>query len=154
VVILEVMDANDTLDAAECWRLLEAQTMGRLATSTDQGPRIWPITYRVRGESLIFRSAPGSKVWEIARDDRVAFEVDGIESGLHWSVILLGRAQVIDDDEPGPRTERDELRPVAPGQKPFLFRIIPDSVSGRRFVSALEPSPLWNDRPVAWRSPS
>ena len=152
------MDANDVLDAAECWRLLQAQTIGRLATTTDQGPRIWPINFRVRGESLIFRSAPGSKVWNIGRDDRVAFEVDGLESGLYWSVVVLGTAQVIDEDEPGPRTERDELHPVAPGPKPVLFRITPESdpgsVSGRRFVSALEPSPLWNDRPVAWRSPS
>jgi nitroimidazol reductase NimA-like FMN-containing flavoprotein (pyridoxamine 5'-phosphate oxidase superfamily) len=158
VVILEIMDANDVLDAAECWRLLEAQTIGRLATTTDQGPRIWPINFRVREESLIFRSAPGSKVWNIGRDDRVAFEVDGLESGLYWSVVVLGTAQVIDKDEPGPRTEHDELHPVAPGPKPVLFRITPDSatgsVSGRRFVSVLEPSPLWNDRPVAWRSPS
>ncbi|HEU0207201.1 MAG TPA: pyridoxamine 5'-phosphate oxidase family protein [Pseudolysinimonas sp.] len=148
------MDANDVLDAAECWRLLRAQTMGRLATATDEGPRIWPINFRVRGESLIFRSAPGTKVWNIGRDARVAFEVDGLESGLHWSVVVLGTAHVIDDDDPGPRTERDELHPVAPGPKPVLFRITPETVSGRRFVSALEPSPLWNDRPAAWRSPS
>jgi len=152
--ILEFMDAKNTLDTAECWRLLEAQTLGRLATATDQGPRIWPINYRVRGESLIFRSAPGSKVWDIGRDGRVAFEVDGLESGLHWSVVVLGTAQVIDEDDPGPRTEHDELVLVAPGPKPILFRITPDSVSGLRFVSALEPSPLWNDRPVGWRSPS
>jgi hypothetical protein len=148
------MDANNTLPTAECWRLLEFQTLGRLATATDHGPRIWPISYRVRGESLIFRSAPGSKVWDIGRDARVAFEIDGIESGRYWSVVVLGTAEVIDEDDPGPRTERDELRPVAPGQKPVMFRITPESVTGIRFVSALEPSPLWNDRPVGWRSPS
>ena len=146
------MDANNTLDAAECWRLLEAQTIGRLATTTDQGPRIWPINYRVRGKSLIFRSASGTKVWDIGRDDRVAFEIDGLEAGLHWSVVVHGRARVIDQDDPGPRTERDELTPVAPGAKPVLFRIAPESVSGVRFVSALEPSALWNARPAGWRS--
>lgn len=148
------MDADNTLDAAECWRLLGAQTMGRLATATDQGPRIWPINYRVRERSLVFRSAPGSKVWDIGRDPRVAFEIDGVESGLHWSVVVLGTASVIDQDGPGPRTEREQLRPVAPGPKPVLFRIEPESVSGVRFVSALEPSALWNDRPVGWRAPS
>ena len=148
------MDANDTLDAAECWRLLQSQTLGRLATSTDEGPRIWPINYRVRGRSLIFRSAPGSKVWDIGRDPRVAFEIDGLEAGLHWSVVVLGTAEVIDEDDPGPRTERDELTPVAPGPKAVLFRIEPEAVSGLRFVSALEPSPLWNDRPVGWRAPA
>jgi nitroimidazol reductase NimA-like FMN-containing flavoprotein (pyridoxamine 5'-phosphate oxidase superfamily) len=147
------MDANNTLDAEECWHLLGAQTMGRLATSTDQGPRIWPINYRVREKSLIFRSAPGSKVSDIGRDGRVAFEIDGLESGLHWSVVVLGTAQVIDQDDPGPRTERDELMPVAPGPKPVMFRIEPDAVSGIRFVSALEPSQLWNARPAGWRQP-
>lgn len=148
------MDANNTLSVAECWLLLEAQLMGRLATATDHGPRIWPINYRVRGESLIFRSAPGSKVWDIGRDDRIAFEIDGIESGLYWSVVVLGTAEVIDEDDPGPRTERDELRPVAPGAKPVMFRITAESVTGVRFISALEPSALWNARPPAWRSPS
>jgi nitroimidazol reductase NimA-like FMN-containing flavoprotein (pyridoxamine 5'-phosphate oxidase superfamily) len=148
------MDATTSLDAAECWRLLHANTVGRLATTTDDGPRIWPINYRVRGESLVFRSAPGSKVWDIGRDDRVAFEIDGLETGLHWSVVVLGRAQVIDEDDPGPRTERDELTPVAPGPKRVMFRITPEEVSGIRFHSALEPSALWNDRPPAWRAPS
>lgn len=148
------MDANNSLDAAECWRLLEAQTMGRLATATGDGPRIWPVNYRVRERSLIFRSAPGSKVSELARDPRVAFEVDGLESGLHWSVVVLGTAHVIDEDDPGPRTERDELQTVAPGPKTILFRIEPESVTGVRFISSLEPSPLWNDRPVGWRSPA
>ena len=148
------MDANNTLDDAECWRLLGAQTTGRLATVTDQGPRIWPINYRVRERSLIFRSAPGSKVWDIGRDARVAFEIDGLEAGLHWSVVVLGTAQVTDHDDPGPRTERDELTPVAPGPKPIMFRITPDSVSGLRFVSALEPSSLWNARPPGWRAPN
>jgi len=148
------MDGKNSLDVAECWRLLEAQTIGRLATSTDHGPRIWPVNYRVRERSLIFRSAPGSKVSDIGRDPRVAFEIDGLESGLHWSVVVLGTARVVDRDVPGPRTERDELHPVAPGPKPVLFTIDPESVSGLRFVSALEPSPLWNDRPVGWRAPA
>ncbi len=128
--------------------------MGRLATATDHGPRIWPINYRVRGESLIFRSAPGSKVEDIGQDARVAFEIDGLEAGRHWSVVVLGTAQVIDEDDPGPRTERDELRPIAPGRKPVLFRIAPDSVTGLRFVSALEPGSLWNGRPPGWRAPA
>jgi len=148
------MDATTTLDPEECWRLLHAHTLGRLATATDDGPRIWPINYRVREQSLIFRTAPGTKASDIGHNGRVAFEIDGLEAGLHWSVVVLGTAHVIEQDDPGPRTERDELMPVAPGPKPVLFRIRPDAVSGVRFVSALEPSALWNDRPPAWRAPS
>ncbi|MFC5502135.1 pyridoxamine 5'-phosphate oxidase family protein [Lysinimonas soli] len=150
------MDRTDIeeLDAAECWRLLATATMGRLATATDRGVRIWPVNYRVREQTLIFRSDPGSKVWDIAAHPQVSFEIDGLEEGRHWSVVVVGRAEVIDEDEPGPRSPHEELVLVNPGPKRLLLRITPEQVTGRRFVSAVERSPLWNARPMGWRVPS
>ena len=145
---------NEELDAGECWRLLASATMGRLATATDRGVRIWPVNFRVREHTLIFRSDPGSKVWDIAAHPQVSFEIDGREEGRHWSVVVAGRAEVSDEDVPGPRTPHEELVLVNPGQKRLLLRITPDRVTGRRFVSAVERSPLWNARPVGWRAPS
>ncbi len=145
---------DDVLDTAECWRLLGTETMGRLATATDRGVRIWPVNYRSRGDSLIFRSDPGSKVWDIAANARVSFEIDGEDGDERWSVVVTGRAEVIDRDEPGPQTPHGELVTEAPGRKRLMIRISPTTVSGRRFNSTTERSSIWSGRPIAWRSPS
>lgn len=145
---------DEVLDAAECWRLLATETMGRLATATDRGVRIWPVNFRTRGETLIFRSDPGSKVWDIAAHAQVSFEIDGLDGDRHWSVVVTGRAEVVDTDEPGPHTPREELVTLNPGPKRILIRITPATVTGRRFTSAVERSSIWDGRPVAWRSPS
>jgi nitroimidazol reductase NimA-like FMN-containing flavoprotein (pyridoxamine 5'-phosphate oxidase superfamily) len=144
---------DEVLEPDECWRLLDAESMGRLATANDRGVRIWPVNYRTRGKTLIFRSDPGTKVWDIAADAHVSFEIDGLEDGRHWSVVVTGRADVIDSD-PGEHPGHEQLVTVNPGEKRVLLRITPATVTGRRFVSAVERSPLWNARPAGWRAPS
>ncbi|MDP9027519.1 MAG: pyridoxamine 5'-phosphate oxidase family protein [Actinomycetota bacterium] len=145
---------DEVLDNTECWHLLATETMGRLATATDHGVRIWPVNYRTRGETLLFRSDPGSKVWDIAANAHVSFEIDGSEGDRHWSVVVTGRAEVVDADEPWPHVPHDEIVTQNPGAKRILLRITPATVSGRRFTSAASRSSIWGGRPVAWRTPS
>ena len=38
----------EVLSLTECVRLLESNELGRLAISTDDGPRIYPVNYRPR----------------------------------------------------------------------------------------------------------
>lgn len=145
---------DEDLDSVECWRLLATETLGRLATATDHGVRIWPVNYRTRDETLIFRSDPGSKVWDIAANAHVSFEIDGLDEDRHWSVVVTGRAEVIDADEPGTALPHEELVTQNPGAKRILMRITPATVTGRRFRSVAERSSIWGGRPVAWRTPS
>jgi nitroimidazol reductase NimA-like FMN-containing flavoprotein (pyridoxamine 5'-phosphate oxidase superfamily) len=145
---------DEILDPTECWRLLATETMGRLATATNRGVRIWPVNYRTRGTTLIFRSDPGSKVWDIAADAQVSFEIDGLDDDdRHWSVVVTGRAEVIDADE-NRFAVHEELVTQNPGAKRILIHITPTTVTGRRFHSAAERGSIWGGRPVAWRSPS
>jgi nitroimidazol reductase NimA-like FMN-containing flavoprotein (pyridoxamine 5'-phosphate oxidase superfamily) len=144
----------EELESDECWRLLATETLGRVATATDRGVRIWPVNYGVHEHSILFRSDPGSKVWDIAVHPNVSFEIDGVENGQNWSVVVTGRAEVVDDALTGEHRERDEVLTVNPGPKRMLLQITPKSVSGRRFSSALARGALWNDRPVEWRTPN
>jgi redox-sensitive bicupin YhaK (pirin superfamily) len=144
----------EDLDAEQCWQLLATETMGRLATATDRGVRIWPVNFAVHERTVIFRSDPGSKVWDIAVHPNVSFEIDGVEGDQNWSVVVTGRASVVDDALDGPRLEPDALLTVNPGPKRMLLQITPNSVTGRRFASALARGSLWNDRPVEWRTPN
>ena len=60
-----------------CWGYLASQEVGRLGVSSHDVPEIFPINYYVDGESIIFRSAEGSKMDQLALNRNVVFEVDG-----------------------------------------------------------------------------
>src|SRR5262245_25415401 len=129
------------LDRDECVELLAVTRFGRLAVSPpDWGtpPVIRPVTYVFdrSSQSIVFRSARGSKFTALLLSGQAAFEIDGIEpaSGTGWSVIVLGPIEEIRQTTEINRLERLELRPWAPGDKPHWIRIRADVVSGRRIT--------------------
>jgi nitroimidazol reductase NimA-like FMN-containing flavoprotein (pyridoxamine 5'-phosphate oxidase superfamily) len=140
------MTSNQTieeLDPAECWRLLATQTVGRVAVSDGSAAHIWPVNFRVRGEQILFRTDRGGKAVDISAHPDVAFEVDGFDSGLYWSVVVNGTAELRASDEPGIHDGRTELVTQNPGVKRY-FVFIAGTVTGRRFASAVERSSIWS----------
>ena len=93
--------AIEVLDPESCWAMLRANSVGRIAACMDGHPQIFPVTYVVDGESIVFRTASGTKL-SATRDAEVAFEVDSYDSphGVASSVIIAGRAgEIVDADE-------------------------------------------------------
>jgi hypothetical protein len=80
------------LTAEECWRLLERKTFGRIAIADGRRVEIFPVTYDAVEETIVFRCAPGAKLALLAGSADVAFEVDGGEGAVRWSVVLHGSA--------------------------------------------------------------
>jgi nitroimidazol reductase NimA-like FMN-containing flavoprotein (pyridoxamine 5'-phosphate oxidase superfamily) len=138
-------DPIEDLDAAECWRLLSTETIGRFAATDGSAAHIWPVNFRVRGETVLFRTSAGDKAVDMSAHPKVAFEVDGVENGLYWSVILRGNAEMRASDDPGAHEGRDQLITLNPGAKPY-FVFIAGTVTGRRFASAAHPSSIWSSR--------
>ena len=132
----------EELDAAECWRLLATETIGRVAVTDGTAAHIWPVNFRVRGESVQFRTDLGGKAANISAHPQVTFEADGLEGELYWSVVLTGVAELRDSDEPGSHEGRSELVTQNPGVKRY-FVFIEGVVTGRRFASAVERSSIW-----------
>ena len=60
-----------------CWGYLDTAEVGRLATSVNDQPEVFPVNYVVDGQSIVFRTAAGSKLEDIVTNNRVAFEADG-----------------------------------------------------------------------------
>jgi nitroimidazol reductase NimA-like FMN-containing flavoprotein (pyridoxamine 5'-phosphate oxidase superfamily) len=121
-----------------CRELLQQATVGRVAICTPTGPRIVPINYRVDGESLILRTAPYSTLGTHGRNTRLAFEVDSVdhEQQTAWSVVALGRAEMIEDLD-----ELAALRPAGPvpwagGERRLYLRLRWDELTGRRIESS------------------
>ncbi|MEO7007052.1 MAG: pyridoxamine 5'-phosphate oxidase family protein, partial [Terrimesophilobacter sp.] len=70
----------EDLSADECWRLLAAAPIGRLATAVADAATgelfldIFPVNFLIHDGAIYFRTGPGSKLREIAANDSVAFE--------------------------------------------------------------------------------
>jgi len=137
-------DATDSpvsvIPEDSCWGYLASQEVGRLGLSTNDVPEIFPVNYCVDGESVIFRSAEGSKMDEIAINNNVVFEVDGWTEEGGWSVMIKGVAERITDADELARARKAPLLPWIPTVKSIFVRVSPTiGISGRRFMFGPEP---------------
>lgn len=148
------IDAADTegvdteLPYKTCRELLFQAVVGRVAMCTPTGPRIVPVNYRVDGESVLFRTSPYSTLGTYGRDARLAFEVDHLDHEYQnaWSVVALGRAELLEDpEEIAALRETSPPRPWAGGERHLYLRLRWDELSGRRIGGG------WphNDPPVS-----
>jgi hypothetical protein len=124
-----------TLDSHECGELLRHADVGRLAVSARDQPFIFPINFVVDEETVVFRTAAGTKLADAAPGRAVAFEIDGYdaEAGEAWSVIIRGRASEIELPHDFVDALALPLFPWHAAPKHHFVRIEPDEVSGRRF---------------------
>ncbi|GAA4373478.1 pyridoxamine 5'-phosphate oxidase family protein [Nocardioides caricicola] len=131
------MSASDDLyelPVEECWELLRAQEFGRLAFTLVDELHITPINYAVDGETLLFRTAAGNKLFSVELGGEVAFEIDEIddETEQATSVVVRGSARHLEEDE-AHRADNLPLRPWLGTDKPNVVEIAPVEVTGRRF---------------------
>lgn len=122
-----------SLTTQESWDLLRQSVIGRLAVIHDGAPDIFPVNYAVDHGTIVMRTAGGTK-YESARNQMVAFEVDGydLDSGEAWSVVARGRAVEVKDVDDSIAVMALPLLPWAQGSKPHLMRLLPDALTGRR----------------------
>ena len=129
------------LSREECLRLLASHHFGRLAVNIGQGaPVIRPVNYLFdkHAQSVVFRTAPGSKFHALLRSAQAAFEIDGIDAGSRtgWSVIIRGVTDEITNPSDIHRLDRLGLEPWAPGPRRHWMHIRAWTVSGRRIALA------------------
>jgi hypothetical protein len=123
------------LEHHECWALLRTVSVGRLAVLADGRPDIFPINYTVDGGTLVFRTGEGTKLAGASKSAHVALEADGVDpdTGLAWSVVAKGPADVVTGTEQVLATTGLYLFPWQAGRKDAFVRITPDNITGRRF---------------------
>ncbi|MET1088278.1 MAG: pyridoxamine 5'-phosphate oxidase family protein [Arthrobacter sp.] len=132
------------LEHHECWAMLRTVSVGRLAVLAEGRPDIFPINYTVDGGTLVFRTGEGTKLAGASGGSAVALEADGVDTdtGLAWSVVVKGTAEVITGNEHILETTQLFLFPWQAGKKDAFIRITPDSITGRRF-KVTEPVTWW-----------
>ncbi|WP_123024091.1 pyridoxamine 5'-phosphate oxidase family protein [Mycolicibacterium stellerae] len=127
------------LSQTECWDLLSSRTLGRLVTSVDGQPEIFPVNFVVQRRTILFRTGEGTKLVSTAINHNVLFEADDHNVAEGWSVIVKGLARSMRSDEEIAEAEKAQLLPWIATVKPHYVRIRPFSVSGRRFMFGSEP---------------
>lgn len=133
--------ATEVLPPGACWELLRGVSVGHLAVTVDDHPEIFPVNYKVDQETLVFRTGEGTKLRGAGGHSAVALAADGFDAAARtaWSVLVKGHAVIL---EPSPELLTGvglTLFTWQAGQKDHFVRIIPASVTGRRFGVA---SPL------------
>ena len=119
----------------ECLRLLASVPVGRVGFFAAGEIVVLPVNHVVDGQDVVFRTAYGSKLSAAGEQDLAAFEADHYNEQTRsgWSVLVTGRAEMVDAEAEIQRLSRRDLHPwVTAIQRPFWIRIRPTSVSGRQ----------------------
>jgi uncharacterized protein len=129
------------LSVSESWDLLASVALGRLVTSVQGEPEIFPVNFVVQRRTVLFRTAEGTKLVSAAINNRVLFEADDHDAAEGWSVIVKGAARTLHTNEELEEAERAQLLPWTATLKQHYVRIQPVSITGRRFRFGPEPNP-------------
>ena len=125
------------LSRARCLDLLATTRLGRVGVSVRALPVILPVTYAVIGETVVFRTAPGSKLTAAMHRLVVAFETDrGDPCGAWgWSVLVQGVASEVTDPalQAASRALLAHDLPFLDGEVARLVAVEVSFVSGRSF---------------------
>ena len=137
---------NHSLTIDECWAMLDAEPVGRVALIVDSHPEVFPVNFVLLRRTIVFRTSGGTKLWGAITAKPVAFEIDGYDGHEQaaWSVMARGEAELIENQAEKDAADALLLEPWQPGEKNFYVRIAPRALTGRRFkVTAPD---VWNTR--------
>jgi nitroimidazol reductase NimA-like FMN-containing flavoprotein (pyridoxamine 5'-phosphate oxidase superfamily) len=130
----------ETLDEAECLRLVAPGGVGRLAYSGRFGLTVMPVNFRLHDGSIVFRTALHSPTDEDLRtgiagaEYQVAFEVDDVDTTAWegWSVLIQGAAHHVDTADEHASMLEAGVETWAGANREHFLRIMPTRITGRR----------------------
>jgi nitroimidazol reductase NimA-like FMN-containing flavoprotein (pyridoxamine 5'-phosphate oxidase superfamily) len=127
-----------TLSAAECYELLAVAAVGRIGFGSPAGIEIIPVNYRSAGDRVLFRTAPGGRLAQLADSEgQVAFEVDYHASDfvIAWSVLMHGEASRLDaEGEVLLSNLRHPLHAWPGADHTLALQFVPHDISGRSLM--------------------
>lgn len=122
------------LDEQQCWEFVARHSLGRVGLVHLSNPLIFPVNYALDGGTVVFRTAPGTKLATAGLGRPAVFEVDEasplFETGT--SVMVHGTLHRVTEHAERERLAHLPLRPWAPGTRDQLVRLEPGWVTGRR----------------------
>ncbi|PRQ10330.1 pyridoxamine 5-phosphate oxidase [Corynebacterium sp. 13CS0277] len=132
-------EAITHLSRDEAFARMATESLGRIVVRRKDDMDIFPVNYVVDGETVYFRTAEGNKLFTVALNHDVLFEVDHVEGDAAWSVVIKGTAEVVKDAARIHHADSLGLKPWVPTLKYNFVAITPNEVSGRAFALGEEP---------------
>lgn len=127
----------EVLSHRRCVDLLTKQPVGRVAIVQDGTPLVFPVTYAWVAGSVVFRTAPGSKLAAATEKRRASFEIDSWDPETHqgWSVLVTGWLEEVTAFIDREVLEELNVAPWAAGiAREDWVRLRPEQVSGRALL--------------------
>ena len=122
----------EILKEDEALELMGDHQLGRLVVRIKDDFDIYPLNYVVNEGKIYFRTAEGSKLFTVSITDRVRFEADDHTEDKAWSVIVNGRARILQRTAEIQQADELPLKPWLPTLKYTYVEITPEEISGRR----------------------
>ncbi|MCH9722393.1 MAG: pyridoxamine 5'-phosphate oxidase family protein [Actinomycetia bacterium] len=132
-------DPITVLGDSDAWNLLSSVALGRLVTSFGGQLEIFPVNFVTQNETVLFRTAEGTKLFTTVMNEKVLFEADDHTVAEGWSVIVRGTARVLSSSEEIREADKAVLMPWVPTEKLRYVRVTPNEISARRFRFGPEP---------------
>lgn len=128
----------EVLDGDECLHLLGSATLGRIVLSVNALPAAFPVNYRLRGDTILFRTGPGTKLSRALEVTIVGFQADHVDpaTGTGWSVLAIGSATLVSDRDELTILEQLQIPSLAGNRLPHLMQISIVTISGRRIPAS------------------
>ena len=141
----DIGSSFEALDEDECFSLLAAGSLGRVAVSLGEIPAVFPVNYHAFNGDIYFFTAEGTKLAAATRKAQVAFEIDHFDAQYHhgWSVLAVGVTAEVHEPLLRELAVHFPLQPWAPGSRSHLVQIRPDFVSGRRITFGRDGPGTW-----------
>ena len=122
----------DVLNRKECEAHLAGGGVGRFVFLAAQGPVALPVNFRFLDGDVIFHTR-AEGVLAAAAGSIVSFEVDHIDEAMSegWSVLITGRAQLVDDLAQLEQLAELGIEPWPGGRRDAVIRVAAETISGR-----------------------
>jgi hypothetical protein len=129
----------EVLDREACLALLAGAHVGRVGVSIGALPTVLPVSYRLVGDRVLFRTGVGSKLDAATAGAVIAFEVDDVDPVGHegWSVVVTGIASVVDPGDGDPPLPASAIPHWPAGEATRVLALPTDLVTGRRLTHRL-----------------
>lgn len=136
-VAMLVDEGLELLDEKECLGLLARAHIGRVAVTLGALPAIFPVNFVMDDDAVVFRTGTGTKLAAATDHAVLAFEADQFDRFEHtgWSVLAVGRSELVTDPEELRRLAGMPLTPWAGGSRPHFVRMPIEFISGRRITN-------------------
>lgn len=131
-----IEEGLELLEEAECRALLERGSIGRVGLTVGALPVILPVNYAVVDGDVVFRTGEGTKLRASRHGTVMAFEIDAYDEDAQtgWSVLAVGCAREVTDDEDVSNFRTLGIAPWANGDRTRYVRMSPEMLTGRRIA--------------------